>query len=183
MKKLLTPLNLLITLFIASFSSAMALESPSASKTDMLADFERAKAFSIEYLEAMPADGYAFKPTEDIRSFAGQFLHMADANFGLAAMIAGVENPMGEKKLENDEASQSKVAVIKAVSDSYDFVLTTLKGMDEEQLNDEIKLFNAFELTKGQGMAKIFEHATHHRGQTTIYLRLKGVTPPAEKLF
>ena len=25
-----------------------------------------------------------------------------------------------------------------------------------------------------------FEHQTHHRGQTTIYLRLKGVEPPPE---
>ncbi|WP_341226791.1 DinB family protein [uncultured Arcticibacterium sp.] len=183
MKKILTPLNILLTLFIASFSSAMALDTPSTSKSDMIADFERAKAFSLEYMEAMPADAYAFKPTEDIRSFAEQFLHMADANFGLTAMIAGVDNPMGEKKLEKDEASQSKAAAIKAVSDSYDFVLSTLKNMSEEQLSEEIKLFNAFELTKGQGMAKIFEHATHHRGQTTIYIRLKGIKPPDEKLF
>ncbi|MBO0721263.1 MAG: damage-inducible protein DinB, partial [Blastocatellia bacterium] len=31
--------------------------------------------------------------------------------------------------------------------------------------------------------AASFEHQTHHRGQTTIYLRLKGVTPPGEKLY
>lgn len=183
MKKLLTPLNLLITLFIASFSSAMALDGPTASKSDMLADFERAKAFSIEYLEAMPADAYDFKPTEDVRSFAEQFMHIADANFGLTSMIAGVASPMGDKKLEKDEASQSKEAAIKAVSDSYDYVIKTLGSLSEEDLNDPIKLFNTFDLTKGQAFAKVFEHATHHRGQTTIYLRLKGVTPPSEKLF
>lgn len=33
------------------------------------------------------------------------------------------------------------------------------------------------------GIGKAFEHQTHHRGQTTVYLRLKGITPPAEKLF
>jgi uncharacterized damage-inducible protein DinB len=32
-------------------------------------------------------------------------------------------------------------------------------------------------------LSKGFEHQTHHRGQTTIYLRLKGVKPPQEKLF
>jgi uncharacterized damage-inducible protein DinB len=30
---------------------------------------------------------------------------------------------------------------------------------------------------------KCFEHQTHHRAQITVYLRLAGVTPPAEKLF
>ena len=32
-------------------------------------------------------------------------------------------------------------------------------------------------------MLKCFEHQTHHRGQTTVYIRLAGGTPPAEKLF
>jgi len=32
-------------------------------------------------------------------------------------------------------------------------------------------------------MNKIFEHQTHHRGQTTIYIRLQNITPPNERLF
>jgi uncharacterized damage-inducible protein DinB len=32
-------------------------------------------------------------------------------------------------------------------------------------------------------MLKTFEHQTHHRGQTTIYIRLLGIRPPQEKLF
>jgi uncharacterized damage-inducible protein DinB len=39
------------------------------------------------------------------------------------------------------------------------------------------------ELTKSGIFGKAFEHQTHHRGQCTIYLRLKGVVPPGEKLF
>jgi uncharacterized damage-inducible protein DinB len=30
---------------------------------------------------------------------------------------------------------------------------------------------------------KTFEHQTHHRGQTTIYIRTQGIKPPQEKLF
>ena len=66
----MTPFNLLITLFIASFSSAMALDTNDDRKGNLVADFERAKAYTIEYMDAMPADGYSFKPTDDIRSFA-----------------------------------------------------------------------------------------------------------------
>ena len=40
-----------------------------------------------------------------------------------------------------------------------------------------------FDATRGSALDKAFEHQTHHRGQTTIYLRLKNVKPPAEKLF
>ncbi|HZJ61332.1 MAG TPA: DinB family protein, partial [Chitinophagaceae bacterium] len=28
-----------------------------------------------------------------------------------------------------------------------------------------------------------FEHQTHHRAQTTIYIRLMGLHPPQEQLF
>jgi len=83
----------------------MAIESPiEGSKSAHIADFERAKAFSLESMEAMPEDGYNFKPTEDIRSFAQQFLHLAGANFGLTSAIIGGENPLGQKIPEKEEA-------------------------------------------------------------------------------
>lgn len=43
-----------------------------------------------------------------------------------------------------------------------------------------IKLFNRFDVTRGQVIDKAFEHQTHHRGQTTVYIRMAGATPPAE---
>ncbi|MFT5887046.1 MAG: putative damage-inducible protein DinB [Arcticibacterium sp.] len=184
MKKLLTPLNILLALFITSFSSAMAIESPiEGSKSAHIEDFKRAKAFSLEYMEAMPENGYNFKPTEDIRSFAQQFLHLAGANFGLTSAIIGDENPLGEKNPEKEEASQNKEAAMKIVSDSYDHVINAIKSLSEEQWNEQIKLFGNFEMTRARAFDKIFEHGTHHRGQATIYLRLKGATPPSEKLF
>ncbi len=36
----------------------------------MIEDWERAKAYTKEYLDAMPEDGYGFRPTPDIRNFA-----------------------------------------------------------------------------------------------------------------
>ncbi|NJN43012.1 MAG: hypothetical protein HC811_13085 [Flammeovirgaceae bacterium] len=43
--------------------------------------------------------------------------------------------------------------------------------------------FNGQEYSRAVGIGKAFEHQTHHRGQTTIYIRLKGIAPPNEKLF
>ncbi|UBM60364.1 DinB family protein [Marinilongibacter aquaticus] len=176
--------KLLLLFFVASFSSAMADDATAVDeKEQLIADFERAKAYTLEYMEAMPEDGYSFQPTDDIRTFAQQMLHLAGANYFFTANSAGVENPMEGMEFEKDEEFQSKASAMKAVSDSYDFVIATLKGMSEEQLNEEFSLFGRFKLTRAQGFAKAFEHGTHHRGQTTIYLRLKGVTPPQEKLI
>ncbi|HEY0432587.1 MAG TPA: DinB family protein, partial [Chitinophagaceae bacterium] len=76
----------------------------------------------------------------------------------------------------------TKEAVTKAVMDSYDWVITTLQNMTANHLQETTK-FGTHELTRSGLYGKAFEHQTHTRGQTAIYLRLKGVTPPAEQLF
>jgi uncharacterized damage-inducible protein DinB len=144
---------------------------------DMIKDWERAKAYTKEYLDAMPADKYALKPTPEMRSFAEQMLHLTDGNFGIASAAAGVQSPIAFGAAEKS-TDKSKEAM-----DSYDFVMSTIKNMKPAQMAESIKLFDRFVLTRGQALAKVFEHQTHHRGQATVYIRLGGATPPQEKLF
>ena len=61
-------------------------------KQQMLKDWERAKAYTREYLDAMPADKYNFRAVDSIRSFAQQMLHLAFSNVALAAIGTGVQN-------------------------------------------------------------------------------------------
>lgn len=153
-----------------------------SSTDDMVKDWERAKAYTLEYLEAMPADKYDLKPTPEMRSFAQQMLHINDANYGFVATATGASMPDGAGGSEKSE-DQSKETVIKLVSDGYDFVIESLKNMPADQLGEEIQLFGRFDMSRMKAIEKAFEHQTHHRGQTTVYLRLGGVTPPQEKLF
>jgi uncharacterized damage-inducible protein DinB len=151
--------------------------------TLMVADWTRARDYTKEYLDAMPEEGVGFKPTPDIRSFAEQMLHLANANFGFAANATGVANPQQGKNLEKMDEYKTKAALTKIVMESYDFVINSVKGMDVKKMDEPVKLFGRFDMTRATALDKGFEHQTHHRGQTTIYLRLKGVTPPGEKLF
>lgn len=144
-------------------------------------EWERAKAYTLEYLEAMPESGYSLKPTPEMRSFAEQMLHLADANYGLTGGALGVKPPDGIGELEKT-ADKSKANVTKLVMASYDWVIENIRKTTV-QPGEQIKLFDRFEMTRGAAMAKSFEHQTHHRGQTTVYLRLAGVKPPQEKLF
>ena len=148
----------------------------------MVKEWERAKAYTKEYLDAMPEPGYALKPTPEMRSFAEQMLHLTDANYGIAAAATGEKSPVGFGESEK-ATDKSKANVTKMVMDGYDFVINSVKKMSAAQLTEKIKLFDRFELTRGEAVAKLFEHQTHHRGQTTVYIRLAGATPPQEKLF
>lgn len=150
----------------------------------LVADWTRARDYTKEYLDAMPPDGLSFRPAEGIRTFAEQMLHLTAANFAFVSTAAEVPNPYAGKNLETlDEYKKSKEALTKIVLEGYDFAITTFPKMDFAKINEKVKLFGRFEATRGVAIEKAFEHQTHHRGQTTIYLRLKGVKPPNEKLF
>ncbi len=151
-------------------------------KDDMIKEWERAKIYTKEYLDAMPADKYGLKPTPEMRSFAEQMLHLTDANYGFTSSITGAKSPFGMGEAEKT-ADKSKENVSKIVLAGYDFVIENIKSTSPEQLNETMKFMGRFDLTKGMAFNKCFEHQTHHRGQSTVYIRLAGAKPPQEKLF
>ncbi len=171
--------NLVTTLCLMLAATAFA---QAQSISEIVKEWERAKTYTKEYLDAMPEAGYALKPKPEMRSFADQMLHLTDANYGFTAAAAAVLVPAGGGQAEK-ATDKSKANVTKLVLAGYDFVISSVKGMSPAQLAENTKLFGQFEMTKGMAIAKCFEHQTHHRGQTTVYLRLAGVTPPQEKLF
>jgi len=178
--------SLLLTALACMFAggSVFAQFTPS----QMIAEWQRAKVYTKAYLDAMPEDGYGFKPTPEIRSFAEQMLHISDANYVIGTVASGKPNPIGENpasvhNLNEKNVSPTKEAVTKAVMDSYDWVIATLQNMTPDQLQETTKFGKHDNITRSGLFGKAFEHQTHQRGQTTIYLRLKGITPPPEQLF
>ena len=155
-----------------------------ALRTQALNDWERAKAYTKEYLDAMPEKGMTFKPTPEVRSFSEQMLHLAQTNFLLGALSTGERPLYADQNMERMDALKTKEALTRKVMESYDFVITGIKNMDPAKLSNKVTL-ETFKITTSQldWLNKSFEHQTHHRGQCTIYLRLMGVTPPQEKLF
>jgi uncharacterized damage-inducible protein DinB len=180
---LLKPLALLVSFVAFSGNPVLLLaHSNPVSKSQMEADWKRAKEFTKEYLDAMPEDGVNYKPNPEVRSFAEQMLHLASANFAFASAASGKANPYDGKKLETMNEFKTKVGLSKLVLESYDFIASALEATTEASMGDKIKLFG-MDTTKEIAFHKAFEHQTHHRGQTTLYLRMKGVKPPNEKLF
>lgn len=173
------------------FSSAIMLSSFSFRNIDkttnrkevMVAAWERAKAYTKEYLDAATENVYSFKPMPEMRSFGEQMVHLATDNYKLTnAAVIGITTSANFRDLDK-ESFKTKAAITQVVMESYDFVIATVKSLDESKLENTVKMFNKWETTVEDGLNKAFEHQTHHRGQTTVYLRLKGITPPAEKLF
>ena len=173
-------IKLLLT--ICFLTGMMGYAHAQGTSADRIAEWERAKAYTKEYLDVMPESGYALKPTPEMRSFADQMLHLTDGNYGFAATATGEKSPFGMGELEKT-TDKSKANVTKLVLGGYDFVINSMEKLTAAQGAEKIKMFGQFEMTKSMALDKAFEHQTHHRGQTTVYIRLAGVKPPQEKLF
>lgn len=174
---------------VSLFSFVFSLESQAQSlpaediKAQMVKDWERAKAYTIDYLNTMPADKYSFKAVDSIRSFAQQMLHLAQGNVFLMSnatdqkLLSFVQSDM-----EHSSSAQQKDSVMYYVTASYDYCISAVKGADVNKWGEKKKL-HVYEETRWALMMKAFEHQTHHRGQATIYIRLQGIRPPQERLF
>lgn len=163
--------------------NAQALNSEDV-KSQMVKDWERAKAYTLDYLNTMPANKYSFKAHDSIRSFAQQMLHLAAANVFLMLNASDAPPPGWLSfTLEQRASAQQRDSVVYYVTSSYDYAIAAVKNSDISKWGEIKKLFNRFDETRFAIMNKAFEHQNHHRGQTTIYIRLQGIKPPEERLF
>lgn len=169
--------TILSILFLGGFALTHA-----QSTEEFISDFERQKTMSLAYIEAMPADKFDFRPTEGVRSFVEQMLHVSQGTFNIALNGTGGERKYAEQNLEKDASLQSKAEVVRIVTESFDYVINELKAMDASTF-DEIVERGPFKVTRRGWLNKALEHVSHHRGQCAVYLRLSGVTPPQYKLF
>ena len=121
MKKLFT--------FFAILAMATGLNAQTP-KANLVKDWERARAYTKEYLDAMPESGYALKPTKEMRSFAGQMLHIADANYGIVGTATEVAPTVKDLEKSNDV---TKAGVTEKVLASYDFAINAIKNYPDAQ--------------------------------------------------
>ena len=175
---------LLLSLVALSASAQNALGD--SLKQQLLRDWERAKSYTQEYLDAMPAAQYGFRATDSMRTFAQQMLHLAAANAGLAFIGIGAPYPFATQDFEKLPALQNKDSVVYYVNASYNTMINGIERLDPGTLGQSVSWNmpgGKRTITRLAWIFKAFEHQTHHRAQCTVYLRLVGIRPPAEKLF
>lgn len=185
-KKLLCAVTFVLFVTVLPISKSLGqVTIPADSiKAMLVQDWERAKAYTQEYLKAMPAAKYSFKATDSVRSFAQQMLHITEANMFLISTATGAKLP-GAPGLEQRASAQTADSVMYYVNMGYDYAINAVKTIPTNKLMEPVS-FNMGQTvtaTRLGWLLKAFEHQTHHRGQTTVYIRLNGIRPPNERLF
>jgi len=183
----------ILGLLIVSTIAFVKIDNTTSANSDFADSFSKvllhAKEYTLEVAEAMPEDGYTFRPTDSVRSFGEQMAHIGmSSKFILNTFIKGEKtdfDPAASEKLEK-ELGMSKTEVVKLLNEAFDDVIEKLKSMNNESLDNTFVLFfdpSNPEFTKKQGFLFIRDHITHHRGQAIVSLRMKGEKAPSYRAF
>ena len=94
------------------------------SRHNLVKEWQRAKVYTLEYLDAMPKDKYPIKAQDSIRSFAQQMLHLAQDIVIMVSFGTGKERIWQGHLLEASPSAQSADSVRYFVTAGYDYALT-----------------------------------------------------------
>ncbi|HET6767347.1 MAG TPA: damage-inducible protein DinB, partial [Chitinophagaceae bacterium] len=133
MKKLMQKVVIVMPIVLFITGSQIKSQALTADdiKAQMVKEWERAKTYTVDYLNTMPADKYSFVAADSIRSFAQQMLHLAGGNFFLMMNATDQKLPFtGNPDMENSPGAQKKDSVMFYVTASYDYCINAVKTTD-----------------------------------------------------
>jgi len=154
--------------------SGYALAVPASAAGEYSEHFAALGDLSIAVAKAMPPDQYGFRPHPESMNFGELMSHIANANYAFCAGLKDTPTP-------NLPSPTDKDAVVKFLSDSFDYCSAMIPNLTEEQLG---KYHNSPDgrLPGRDILLVMYIHVAHHRGQAEIYLRDKGIRPPSYRI-
>jgi hypothetical protein len=126
---------------------------------------------TVEIAQAMPENEYDFRPDPPSMTFGEQMTHIAKTNYAYCAGLKDSERPAMPQAVGRD-------AVIKFVSDSFDYCSGIIPNLTEKQLTASHSSPDGV-LPGREILLVMYVHVAHHRGQAEVYLRDKGIKPPS----
>jgi uncharacterized damage-inducible protein DinB len=158
-----------LLVFLTAVPSAGA---ESGFKTVFAKHWQVAKEFTLAVAEAMPADSYDFKPNPEQLTFGRLMTHIGAQNSDSCA-TATHTTPLPEP------AMHDKTTALKYLVDTFDKCAKDLDAVPPELLDKEAYKFRDQPVLGYEALWYAFTHMAHHRGQAEVYLRVKGLKPPA----
>lgn len=127
--------------------------------------------------QAMPDDGFAFKPTPAVRTFGQLLGHLANEHYIFCSRMKGEPNP--HEKVDF-ETKTTKAEFVKDINDSIAYCDAAYASV-----KDDAKTIAPHAAGKRDTpfslMLMNVTHDSEHYGNLVTYLRLKGIVPPSSQ--
>jgi uncharacterized damage-inducible protein DinB/uncharacterized protein YciI len=159
---------------VHSFALLMPPTLPAVLISDTRANYDAVAKYLLDAARKMPDEGYAFRPSPDVRTFAQLVGHVAEAQYIACSLVRGEEyKPRGiEQNLP------AKAELVAALETAVGFCRESWNRFVPGAMADPVTLFGQ-RRTKLGAMDIATAHAFEHYGNMTTYLRMKGIVPPS----
>ncbi len=145
-------------------------------KAQALADLQALQKKFVALANAVPAEKFSWRPSEDSRSFAEVFLHVAGERYQILA-LGGATPPAGFNGKTFEKSTADKDGIIEELNKSWDFAQNTINDMTNA---DFAKLLPKLgpQANAGDVVYILVVDAHEHMGQLVAYARVNGIVPP-----
>ena len=164
------------------FAVCAAAQAPAAGQkiglaTSMQNAYATLKGNLTQAAEKMPEANYGFKPAPDpdLRTFGQWIGHQTDNQFLNCATLKGVPNP---SPAQSNEKKTTKTELVKALADAFAFCDGALSSLTDQNALQLIKQGDG-ETARGGVASALLSHGLESYGIVVVYMRAKGVAPPA----
>jgi uncharacterized damage-inducible protein DinB len=145
-------------------------------KAQSLADLQMVQKKFVDLANAIPADKFTWRPSEDSRSFAEVFLHVAGERYQILA-LGGPTPPAGFDGKTFEKSTTDKARIVDDLNQTWEFAQKTINGMSNA---DFAKLLPKLgpQANAGDVVYILVADAHEHLGQLVAYARENGIVPP-----
>ena len=142
------------------------------------------KSTVIAEAAKMPEADYGSKPSTmpEVRTFGQVIAHIAEGQFDSCARVRGVANPNQGKQLE--QTLKTKADFEKALADSFSYCDEAFSATTEDNVLQPVHMQfgpRTIDLPRVSVLYGLIAHTSEMYGIGTVYLRAKGLVPPASE--
>lgn len=150
-------------------------------RAEWLAKWQNSLAYTQEALAIIPDSSLSYRPTEGQMSVQEQIQHMAGNVYGLSRRFLAYDPArFDEEALKNKLAAEkmSRQELVGLLNDAYAFGIDAVYSFEEEDWEKMVPNFFAGPRSRRTIVYLLQDHATHHRAQVLMYMRMLGLEPP-----
>lgn len=126
--------------------------------------------------DATPAEKFAWRPGEGVRSTGEVFLHVASANYFLPTFWGG-KLPEGVDVRGLEKLGSDKAKATEELKKSFVHIRQAIDALPDADLEKAVKVFGR-DANVREVLLLVATHAHEHTGQAIAYARMNGITPP-----
>lgn len=164
----------LMSLVLVSLAATLAAQPTDPLSAALKRQWDNIALNLKESAEVVPAERYSFKPSQDVKTFAGEMGHAANTHYFFCARIKGEANP----NKTDYEKETNKDALVKAVIASNEYCSSVINAANDKWLMEMVGQ-GAQTQPRGAILAAHIAHSNETYGTVVPYMRMSGVVPPS----